>query len=321
VSSLATRLLDASATLDAADRALLNIWVKRDLGDAELARMTGMSEETIADRRARIVEHLSATLGLPPDSVRSELTEIAAASAIGPGAAANAPAAPAAVAHSNGATPRDLPTWTTDEPAPSPPGDSLDTDAGATPALAPESRRRRWRWSALGLLAIVVAVVLVVSLQSGGSVHHRGPASRPASASATQTVPPTPSTSPAPSPTASRPSSEPLVTLPHGPDHGTGTVRTTGSGSHLKLYLSVSDLPAAAHGHYEIWLYDSLVYSEALGRLRAGVTHVSFRLPANAGRFHWIDISFQPVGTVFHSGESVLRSANPAFATATARRP
>lgn len=330
------RLIDASDTLDAADRALLNIWLNRGLDDAALAHMTGMTEQTIADRRARIVEQLSAVLGLPPDNVRSALTEIAASPelhlAAGADAAETGAAAPAAngtalapeVAGArpgpNGGSPPELVTPSADGPARRRPGDTASAGATAAPALEPDtgssSRRRRWLWNALALFVIVIAVVLVISLASGGSGHHRGPAR-----ASTQTVPPTSPTSPSPSPTVSRPPGEPLVPLSGGADHPTGTVQITGTGPHLKLYLSVSNLPVASHGHYEIWLYDSIVYAEALGRLPTGVSHVSLPLPRNADRFHSVDISFQPVGLVFHSGESVLRSVNPLFAKATARRP
>src|SRR5664280_518641 len=63
MSRLATRrLIDAAASLEAADRALLNIWMSRGLDDADLARMTGMTEATIAGRRERIVAQLSTVL-------------------------------------------------------------------------------------------------------------------------------------------------------------------------------------------------------------------------------------------------------------------
>jgi hypothetical protein len=336
VSRLATsRLIDASAALGAADQALLSIWVNRGLDDAALARLTGMSDETIADRRSRIVEHLSGVLGLPAENIRSALAELVVspevhpAAAEGPAARADPPAANGTAPASeladgrprpNGAAPPGLVTPSAN--APTRPGDRPDADAG--PDLAPDtessSRRRRRRWYALALFVIVVvAVVLVVSLGSSGSGQHRGPSPRLTPAS-TQTVPPTSSTSPSPSPTAGIRSVEPLVALPGVPDQATGTVRISGTGPHLTLDLSVSNLPAASHGHYEVWLYDSIINSEALGRLRAGVTHLSLRLPGDAGRYHWIDISFQPLGAVFHSGESQLRSVNPLFA-ATATRP
>jgi hypothetical protein len=336
VSRLSTRrLIDASATLNAADRALLNIWVNRGLDDAALAHLTGINQETIADRRTRIVESLSVELGLPPEDVHSALTEISAAPEVHPADGAGARAAPAdalvangtappveladAPPGPNGAAPPELVTPSADGPAPP----ARDPDTGSS------SRRRRWWWTALALVVIVVvAVVLVVSLGSSGSPHHRGSAPKPAAHASTQTVAPTSSsiststsTSTGTSPTPRRPTSEPLVALPDGPVHATGSVRVTGTRPHLRLYVSVSNVPPASHGHYEVWLYDSLVYSKPLGRLRTGVTHLSLPLPGNASRFHWIDISFQPVGAVYHSGESLLRSANPLFAKAAAAGP
>jgi hypothetical protein len=66
-----------------------------------------------------------------------------------------------------------------------------------------------------------------------------------------------------------------------------------------------------------VWLYNSVIYSEALGQLPAGASRFSADLPANAGRFHWIDVSVQPQGHTFHSGESVLRAPNPLAGTAS----
>ena len=61
-----------------------------------------------------------------------------------------------------------------------------------------------------------------------------------------------------------------------------------------------------------MWLYNTVVDSRPLARLRTGVRHLLVRLPNHAARFHWIDISFQPAGVIYHSGESILRASNPA---------
>jgi hypothetical protein len=90
-----------------------------------------------------------------------------------------------------------------------------------------------------------------------------------------------------------------MVALPGGPAHATGTVLVSRRRSHPTLDLSVSDLPAVSHGHYEVWLYDSVVNSQALGPVGTRESHLSLRLPGNARRFHWIDISVQPAGRVF----------------------
>ena len=87
---------------------------------------------------------------------------------------------------------------------------------------------------------------------------------------------------------------------------------------HLKLNLTVKGLPAARAGHYEVWLYNSVIDSQPIGRLRNGHRRLTARLPANVRHYRWIDLSFQPVGEINHSGESELRASNPAH-TRTAR--
>lgn len=115
--------------------------------------------------------------------------------------------------------------------------------------------------------------------------------------------------------------------LPGGLAHAQGSVRLVGPTRHLRLSLTVSGLPIPQDGHYEVWLYNSVVNSQPLGRLRAARHHGSYPLPPHAGRYRWIDISFQPLGAVYHSGESELRATNPAHTTTkrlhrrAARRP
>ena len=77
-------------------------------------------------------------------------------------------------------------------------------------------------------------------------------------------------------------------------------------------------MPVARDGHYEVWLYNSVLDSRPLGRLATGGHRASYRLPADASRYRWIDISFQPLGVVNHSGASELQATNPTH-TARAR--
>ena len=170
--------------------------------------------------------------------------------------------------------------------------------------------------------------VLIAALASGGATpHHRVVAV----ASSATTVPPINPTSPTPDPapptrTAGGPTS-PLAVLPGGLAHARGSVQLTGPMKHLRLKLRVRGLPVPPTGHYEVWLYNSVLDSRPLGRLRPHGRAAFYRLPADARHFRWIDISFQPVGVVNHSGESELRSVNPAHASVTrlrkraARRP
>jgi hypothetical protein len=277
-----SRLMEATASLPPADRALVNLWVNRGLDDAALAARIGMSEETIAIRRARIVEHLSATLGLPPDHVHAALSEITVASTSDNGDAVR--------------------------PAP-PAGETSAAEAEAVPAPQHRRRGRRWRWG-LALVAVAAVCVLVVALASSGPGHRRGPT---AAGESTQTVPTSPG-----GPATSTSAGDSLTTLPGATGQASGSVAISHG---LRLSLRVRNLTPASGGHYEIWLYNSLTNSVPLVRLRAGVDHLSLQLPRDAARYRWIDISLQPVGAVFHSGESVLRAANPLYGKAASSSP
>jgi hypothetical protein len=394
------RLIDASATLDAADRALLNLWVNRGLDDAAVARMTGMEPAAIAERRGRIADRLSAELGLPPADVAGALGAIALTRMEAPDDAATtdaapndaalndappddrapddgpSPAAPAQPASANGGRPAAVAPASLNghppaaaeaealpgpepepeapqEPAPEPeahqePEPHQEPDAHQEPAPEPEAhqepephqepeayeepaastqatalepepepqRRRRWPVVAAALLALAAVVVVIVIASGGSSPKHRAQASTPPPTTATQPAAAQSTTAPASSTPTTTPNPTPpgnsLGALPGGLAHAHGSVVLAGRPHHLKLKLTVRGLSAAHHGHYEVWLYNTLVDSQPLARLRNGVHHLLIRLPRHAGRFGFIDISYQPAGVVYASGESVLRAANPA---------
>jgi hypothetical protein len=300
----ASRLNDAAAALDAADRALVNLWVNHGLPDSAVGQMTGMGPETIAERRERIVERLSAELGVTPAQVDEALAASAPAlsPANGNGNGSNG--------HAGAAAPR--------------PGPAVEPPRPPAPA-ATGPRRRLVGWLSLAAVAVAAVVVALVLVLSGGpsrparphaAAVHR-PAAEPAAVTTTAApAPPAPvQTSPSPSPTVTRPPSPPLAALPGGLKHAHGTVFLSGHGRHLKLRLTVRSLPAARRGHYEVWLYNSIIDSRALARLRTGRHHLTVRLPPHAAHYRWIDVSFQPLGSVNHSGESVLRARNPARAS------
>ncbi len=263
------RLIGAAATLDPSDRALVNIWMHRGLDDAAVARLAGVTEETIAHRRARIIEQLSGELGLPPEDLRAALAETSASR----GPNGRPPSAPAAI------------------------------------------QRRRLGQGALTLLVVAAAIVVVVLVVTSGSSspapHHAQASRRPLSATRSATS----ASSTVAAPIASKSPGNTLVPLAGGPAGVAGSVVVTRGWPHPILSVTVRGLPKATHGHYEVWLYNSLVYSEPVGQIDAPADSVTFRLRANANRYHSIDISFQPVGAVFDSGESVLRAANPLLGT------
>ncbi len=385
MSNVAThRLIDASAALGPAERALLNLWIHRGLDDPALARMTGMSLDSLAGRRRRIIESLSEELGLPPDQIHQALTEIAASSAeehataaasngalprpqaAGPelegapdaeaapaeahadAAPVEAPAeaepaeAPAAAGpaeapaeaapdgpsrngHVPGTGPDELGNAVSGtairlEAPPSSPAEPSPAAAAETPSPPPDpdaepqpgSSRRRGAWILAAVAALVaLAVVLLIALRSDGGGHRHRHAVATHS-STVPTPPPSPS-SPSPSPTVSRPPTQPLAALPGGLNRASGSVQLIGKiRRDLKLRLSVKGLPSPLGGDYEVWLYNSILDSQPLTRLRGGGHAFTITLPGNAHHFHWIDVSFQPTGIINHSGESVLRSPNPA---------
>jgi hypothetical protein len=169
----------------------------------------------------------------------------------------------------------------------------------------------------LGLLALalVLVVAVVIAIVAGGG--RSSPAPRPAAstpkAATTATQTPT-ATTPA-VPTTATPVPPPLAALPGGLTHASGSIKLSGKVKHLRLSLTVRGLPAAHAGHYEVWLYNSVIDSQPLGRLRNGHHRLTVGLPANVRHYRWIDISFQPVGAINHSGESELRASNPAHTT------
>ena len=383
MSSLATRrLIDAAATLDPADRALLNLWVNRGLDDERLTELTGMSIEALEARREKIVAQLAAELGLPEHDIRGALEQISPDEEFvtppgpegisvepsspngGPPAAASEPAAEApqdtaqpaeapqdtaqpaeapqdtaqpAEAPQDTAQPAEAPQDTaqpaeapqdTAQPAEAPqdtaqpaeaPQDTAqpaeapqDTAQPTPPTDEPSPRPRRGLWLGLVALAIIVAAV-IVGLTGGGSSpqkSHRAASTASTPTTATQTP-----TVPVPTHPTGGPVPVPLAGLPGGLPHAAGMIKLSGPVKHLKLNLNVRGLPAPHAGHYEVWLYNSVLDSRPLARLRAGHHRLVARLPAPARRYRWIDISFQPVGAINHSGESELRASSPAHTT------
>jgi hypothetical protein len=335
------RLLDATARLTPADRALLNLWLNRGLDEQRLSQLTGMRPEVVVTRRARLIERLSEELTLPPDDVRAALAELAVepvesgngngaleapampaglllgpAAALTPGSSAPRPAGlllgPAALAMT-------VPS------AAQPAGLLLGPGAVVTAVSAPPARPPRRRPVAIagGLAALALAVILLLTLTGGSGAQHRATA-RAKGIAATPTAAPTPApatpttstpVAPAQTGTGTGPVPEDLAGLPGGLMHDRGSVQLVGSLKRLRLKLRVTHLPLPHRGHYEVWLFNSVLDSTPLGRLREGRRTATYKLPRQGRRYRWIDISFQPLGYVNHSGESVLRASNPAHTT------
>jgi hypothetical protein len=309
MAGLATRrLIDAAANLDPADRALLNLWVNRGLDDERLTELTGMPIDALHVRRDNIVAQLAAELGLPDEDVRGALEQIS------PDDEAVSPPAPNGVTD---AAPSPNGAMTVTEPDASPPDAEAPPPAPDLPPSPPEGpaeapRSRRWLW--LGLLALVVIAAAVIAIIAGGGRSSPAPRPRASTPSTATTATQTPAV-PTPAHPTANPVPAPLAGLPGGLAHASGSVKLSGKLKNLKLNLKVRGLPAAHAGHYEVWLYNTVIDSQPLGRLRNGHDRLTVHLPANVRHYRWIDISFQPVGVVNHSGESELRASNPAHTT------
>jgi hypothetical protein len=321
-------LIDAAAVLDPADRALLNLLVNRGLDDNSLARLSRVSAAAIVARRERIVNRLSDQLGLPPDHVRGALDQLGAA-AREPPAAANAAATPA---NGNG-VPALAPARTARDASALAPAARLTASEGPESAAAdvappdqagqPEHRFKHKRLFSQAVAGACIAAVLVVVLTSTATknARHVPVTSSTAAGAAPSTLTPTP---PAPitTPAHTKPRADRrgaagaypqrLATLPGGTSKATGSVALAGTAARPRLILNLMGLITAQHGYYEAWLYNSILDSVPLVRLRDGVTRSSARLPRDYQRYLWIDISFQPPGLVNDSGESVMRARVPA---------
>jgi hypothetical protein len=145
-----TRLFDAAAALDPADRALLDLWVNRGLDDAALAGLSRLSVGAITARRHTLIERLSTDLELAPERVNDALQALAAGEQAL--ATARAPADPDR-AQSGGADTTSTPTARPAQPTPAGPA------ATDSPGAA-EGRRGSRRGSLIAVGVVFVAVLV-----------------------------------------------------------------------------------------------------------------------------------------------------------------
>lgn len=312
------RLIEAAATLDPASRALLNMWLHRALPDAELARMAGLEPAAVTARKLDIIEHLSEQLRLPPYEIVAALGTITREPAAAP-------------VHANGAPPKQPPPRrqahaTAESRVPPLPAVRLRRGRSAlghlTGTTRLDSRARRRALEFLIPTLMVAAILLVTLLPQGGGADSRDvpPGARrpglPARADAGRRVA-------APRSSVRRARADPpparLAPIPGLRGGAGGRVQVLTRGGRRMLLVAVRGLPTAAGGRYVAWLYTTVIDSAPLGPLPA-TGSAMLRLPPDAARFDWIDVSFQPAGDTLDSGESVLRSPNPLRRTSTGGR-
>jgi len=325
----AQRLIDASGKLDAADRALLSLLVNHGMDGDALARALHLDHARVAERRRELAEHLGVVLELPAAFVSEQLDELAQSARSEQLATASVDRTPETSAGAAAVIGASAP----------------DT----TPPADPKTRQRRRGWLLAAVLLAAIAAVLIVSLTSAGAskpgaskptaaTTGTSPRTTPSVTSTSATTPATtstttpattstttPATTSTTTPTATTPStpsggitpSPPvreraeLETLPGGPAGMSGSIGLAGAAAKPRLVITVSGLPPAGTGHYEVWLYNSVIDSRGIARLGATGGTATVPLPRDFRRFRWIDVSMQPAGTTVHSGISMVRAAVP----------
>jgi hypothetical protein len=102
-----------------------------------------------------------------------------------------------------------------------------------------------------------------------------------------------------------------MDSLPGMPNSGTATATVSGSGSSRTVTVQLKGLPAPGGGEgvYELWLYNTLIGAEPLGTASDGNATITARLPADASRFRYLDLSRESgPNDREHSGISVRRT-------------
>jgi hypothetical protein len=264
---------DALSRLDPASRALLDLSLRRGMRPEEIAELLGTDPESVIVARESALEQLASELGMADvselDDVRARLAELPAEVWTGRVNGSPAPGPKLAVAD--------------DEPEPQ------------------EKKERKSRLPLLVALLGVAALVLVIVLASSGGGDSAKTAAAPAPSKPKATTKPKPAK-------PSAPTSGPkvaLATIGRGAGaHGTAALTQGGK----RLRLDVSGLPDPGRGAYQVWLYDSVIETASLTKVRGTTLALDLKLPRNASHFRFLDISFEPAdGNPNHSGVSVLR--------------
>jgi hypothetical protein len=186
-------------------------------------------------------------------------------------------------------------------PEPEPEPDPKPEAARATP-LTPGARRRRSVWPALLGLLLLAGVIVVIALAAGGA---GGNGDEEGSGGATQAQSEeTGGSTPPPEPEGHEGG---VQFEPVGGGNADGRARLTDGGE--RIVVQVRGLPSPPNGgHYEVWLYSSLIESSSVGRSRQPVVQVDEKLPPDWQDYKFVDISVEAAdGNAGHSGQSVAR--------------
>ena len=282
----ADRLPAALGDLDPGNRALLDLSLRRGVSDSEIGELLRKEPADVARGRDAVLELLADALDVDGhdrrERVRLAVTALPDDAWNSRGAAAVAPPPP--VEEPPRRPPRPIPDR---DPQRAAAARELDDRIHFEPEPA---RSRRGRLVAvLGLLAILgVLLALILSGGDDKDSNESGPQ-------------PTPSQN-QPSPA---PKGDTAKLAPVGGGRGEGTVEVTDEGATITL----RGLPDPAPGSYQVWLYDSIVKSKALGVIPGGKGKIEVQLPPDAGKYKYLDVSKEPDdANPNHSGASVMRA-------------
>lgn len=295
MSTSTSDLLAASERLDPPNRALMNLWLRRQLDDVEIARLSGGTPEEIAVRRERLLEALAQEVDVPTAEVRAALAQLqdapqgpvavereAAAGAVLVETAATAPPAPPGPAPPSQVVLPPPGVEAPTEPAPPAPAPPPAPEAPAAkpPAAAPLP-------SSL-LVALGVCLVAMIALAAfiGGG---EDPAPPRDEAAAQGGEPRGPAPAPVQPPAG-------------GSAGGAGTLTVEGD----RMVVSVAGLQRPS-SDYVVWLFNSQADAEPLGRL----DELSFPIRPGTERFQYVDVSQETDDDPGHSGLSVARMPAP----------
>lgn len=304
----AADLAAASQRLDPASRALLNLWVRRGMGDDEIARLIGSTPAGVATRREALVERLAAELERTPEDVRAAVESMASRAGPEENGARAEPAGDEEASATRAPAPDGVDEAVEKHPVGAmPPGENPMLSPTVPPpgVVSASEQPPPPDWARAGpstrLTTLVIVVLVVASLALLLTALLAGSDSPPASSRPA----PTQARS-GPGPPAPRLAAVALRPL-SGASRATGTATVRRSGTTDVVELAVSGLPRRP-GRYEAWLFNSILDSRALGPVAAPAGRLTAPLPANRARYRFLDVSLQPSGRRVHSGLSVLRA-------------
>jgi hypothetical protein len=154
--------------------------------------------------------------------------------------------------------------------------------------VADKPKRRGSVWPLLLGLLLTAGVIVAIAL---GTSDNGNPTSTTAPRG----------TAPAPAPPKAPKAGQAAKLIALGATGATGTAKVSGG----RLTLRARGLPA---GHYEVWLYNSILDTRSIATANGRRISVTAKLPGGWKRFRFVDISRERRdGNLSHSGESVLR--------------